>query len=483
MHRALSFVIAVVLLVPGGATALAAPSTYFGFNDNAVGMGQVTPLQDADLASQAGVDASRVTLDWRYAEPTQGAWDLGNYDAIYARDIAKGIRPVFILTFTPAWAMADTSLCATMTQACRYPPGPDHLDAWRAAVTKLVTRYPQMAALEIWNEPNLDAFWKGGIDPAYYTRLLSEAYDASHAAGSSVPILGGSLSNYQDASSATAMDYRTFLKGMYAAGAKGKMDGLAIHPYPADIDLQRVFATFNDVRDIRDANNDSTPIWATEIGVTTTGPAGDFAFNDNSQAQMLKKLYGELTSMKDVRGVFFHTLIDPSIFATTSGEYGYGALRADLSPKPSFCAIATLRNSAYSCPSTVPALNDMPVQKLRWAAQDYVQAAADAARTWFRSHGTFAGLTPTELHKLDASLSSTGSDNTLAPGPTADPSRVGIWVWGASGAENLLVCNTSQADRSYCIEKPAGAPWRFGKAEANVNTAAGATTNGSVWWW
>ncbi|MDQ1494472.1 MAG: polysaccharide biosynthesis protein PslG, partial [Actinomycetota bacterium] len=468
---------------PTSTTAAPAPSTYFGFNDNAVGFGQTTAATDASLAAQIGANTSRVTLDWRYAEPTQGTWKLSSYDAIYTQDLAKGIRPVFILLFSPQWAFADPTVCSDTVQSCRYPPGPTHLDAWRDAVTKLVTRYPQMAALEVWNEPNLASFWKGGLDPAYYTTLLGEAYNAAHAAGSSVPILGGALSNYTDPDSATAMNYRSYLKGMYTAGAKGKMDGLSLHPYPDDIDLWRIFKTLTEVRDIRDANGDSTPLWLTEAGVTTSAPGSNYTFNENDQALMLRKIYSELTAMKDVRATILHTLIDPSVFATTSAEYGYGTMHVDLSPKPAFCALAAARGTTYSCPSTVAPLTDMPTQQLRWAAQDYVQAAADAARVWYRTHNTYVGLDPTQLHAIDPTLSATGADQALLPGATADPSRVGVWVWGTAGAENLLLCNTSKADRSYCIETQAGNQWVYGKAEGNVNAAAGATSNGSIWWW
>jgi hypothetical protein len=178
-----------------------------------------------------------------------------------------------------------------------------------------------------------------------------------------------------------------------------------------------------------------------------------------------------------------HTLVDPSIFPATSSERGFGALHVDLSPKPAYCMFATLNSTSYVCPSTTAPMTALPTQNVRWAAQDLVQAAADAARTWYRSHGTYAGLTPAGLHAINPALSANGADGTLAPGPGADPSRVGVWVWGTAGAENLLLCNTSQADRSYCIETQAGNPWVYGKAEGSVNAAAGATTNGASFWW
>ncbi|MFL5894608.1 MAG: hypothetical protein ACJ76Z_05780 [Thermoleophilaceae bacterium] len=451
-------------------------NTYFGFNDNSVGLGQLTPLNSATLASQAGATASRLTFDWRWAEASPGVWDLSRYDNIYSRDLGRGIKPILVLAFAPQWAWADPSYCATVTQGCRYPPGPTHLDAWRDVVTKLVTRYPQMAGLEIWNEPNLAQFWKGGIDPAYYSQLVVEAHNAARAAGSSVPILGGALSGYPGADTATAMNSRNFLKAMYAAGVKGSMDGISLHPYAQDVDLWRVFRVLTDTRDVRDANQDNVPLWVTEIGVTTTGSYLD-TFSENDQAVILDKYMHELGSVGDIRALIFHTLVDTSA-DTSLGESGYGILHFDQTPKPAFCRIAALRATSYVCPTTVAPVVDLPTQQLRWNAQDKVQAAVEAARRWYAAHNTFVGLDPTQLHALDSSLSGTGADAALAPGPTADPSQVGVWVWGATGAENVLLCNTSQADRSYCAETQAGNPWSYGSAVGNVNSAAGATTQG-----
>jgi hypothetical protein len=512
MRRLSPVLVTLLLLAPGGATAFAAakpkprpaattmsatsttstatttpsgplgPNTYFGFNDNSVGLGQLTAAGSASLASQAGATVTRAVFDWRWAEASPGVWDLSKYDYIYGQDLQRGIKPIFVLGFAPKWAWADPNYCATVTQPCRYPPGPTHLDAWRDVVTKLVTRYPQMAGLEIWNEPNLAQFWKGGIDPAYYSQLVVEAHNAARAAGSSVPILGGSLSGYPGPDTATAMNSRNFLKAMYAAGVKGSMDGISLHPYAQDVDLWRVFRVLTDTRDVRDANHDNVPLWITEMGMTTTGTYLD-TVSENDQAVILARYLSEFGSVSDIRALIFHTLVDTSA-DTSQGESGYGIVHFDgVTPKPAFCAIAALRATGYVCPATVAPVVDMAAQQLRWNAQDKVQAAVDAARRWYADHGTFAGLDPTQLHTLDPSLSATGANGTLIPGSTADPSKVGVWVWGSTGAENVLLCATSQADRSYCAETQPGNPWSYGSAVGNVNSAAGATTTGSSTTW
>src|SRR4051812_34356102 len=241
--------------------ALAAPAAHadttmpFGFSDQAVMGKQLTATDDAALAARAGATTSRVTFDWRWAEPTQGDWRLSSYDAIYKADLAQGIRPVFVLLYAPQWAFAEGITCQQLTQDCKYPPGPTHLDAWSMMVKKIATRYPLAAGIEVWNEPNDHTYWASDLDPAYYTTLLRTARETVQGAGSDIPVMGGALSGVNDqdeAASPQFMSYRTYLKGMYAAGAKGQMDRLSLHPYPDDVDLWRFYKMLTEVRDIRD---------------------------------------------------------------------------------------------------------------------------------------------------------------------------------------------------------------------------------------
>src|SRR3954447_5786372 len=122
-----------------------APSMPFGFSDQAVMGNQISAPADAALAARAGATSSRVTFDWRWAEPKQGDWRLSTYDAIYNADLAAGIKPVFVLLFAPQWSFDSSVTCVQATQDCKFPPGPTHLDAWTTMVNKLVTRYPQLA--------------------------------------------------------------------------------------------------------------------------------------------------------------------------------------------------------------------------------------------------------------------------------------------------------------------------------------------------
>jgi len=45
--------------------------------------------------------------------------------------------------------------------------------------------------------------------------------------------------------------------------------------------------------------------------------------------------------------LIIHTLIEYG--SSSSPDYGFGVLNPDLTPKPAFCALGSLRQSLFSC--------------------------------------------------------------------------------------------------------------------------------------
>jgi aryl-phospho-beta-D-glucosidase BglC (GH1 family) len=112
---------------------------------------------------------------------------------------------------TPDWARpADSSFT--------HPP--TNVADFANFMTQLATRYKgQVAAYEIWNEPNLNYEWgEQTPDPAAYTELLKAAYTAVKAVDPAAKVISGGLATTGDGS-ATAYGDLDFLRGMYEAGA------------------------------------------------------------------------------------------------------------------------------------------------------------------------------------------------------------------------------------------------------------------------
>ncbi len=88
-------------------------------------------------------------------------------------------------------------------------------------------------AIEVWNEMNIDREWPTGqIDPAMYTRLLAQSYNAIKSANPSVAVISGALAP-TGAEGAfgrdRVMNDDGYLRGMAAAGAARYVDCIGAH--------------------------------------------------------------------------------------------------------------------------------------------------------------------------------------------------------------------------------------------------------------
>jgi hypothetical protein len=87
-------------------------------------------------------------------------------------------------------------------------------------------------AIEVWNEPNIDAEWAVGyISPQAYTNLLCKAYSAIKGANPNTIVISAATAptGYFGGCGPNGCDDLPFLQGMYNAGAAGCMDYLGAH--------------------------------------------------------------------------------------------------------------------------------------------------------------------------------------------------------------------------------------------------------------
>jgi hypothetical protein len=460
----------VLALAPIIARASASP--WFGFTDYAASGGQTTATEAASLASQEGSGSVRVTLHWYWVQPTDTTPNFGTYDAIYDADLARGIHPMFVLVGSPSWARPATEPCGNGGYC---PPDPSHDAEWASFAGQVAARYPQLAGIEIWNEPNMNWAWGTTPDPARYTQLVREAYTAIKAANPNLPVLAGALAPFLN-TTITSYSYPAtlFLQNMFAAGAHGYMDGLSMHPYPGSMDPWFTYKAISTLTEIRNSAGDSSPVWITETGLSTTG-----GFTTTQQALVDPNLAQALLAQPDIAGVYINGLVEQTTMSTSDPNRGYGVMYANLSPKPAYCTIARAFHTGYKCPLLVAQPWPSATQSARWAAENALQWAASAALRYHAANGSYSGLTPAVLHTLDPRLSASGPV-VVAPGAAANPAAVGVWQWGSTG---VLLCNASNADRSYCIFTPSPGNWTYGDATGTIYAAAHAVLYGQSNTW
>jgi hypothetical protein len=424
--RLLVLALATALLLPAAAPA-AAP--FFGFNDNSVVRGELTPAEDAAILARAGANSVRISIEWDWIQRTRGPLQMGGYDQHYRALLAQGIRPLITVSGAPRWTWPVDAVCAD--DSCHYAHDRTYNGAWYFLVRHIAQRYPRAAAIEVWNEPNLGIFFAGGPDPVRYTELLRLAYNAVKSVQPDMPVLGGALApDLGEEKTSEHWGMRPFLRAMYAAGARDYMDGISLHPYPAGTSEGVSYEAIDQVLAIRDNHGDNAPLWLSEVGVSST----DQGSSENMQAIVLGDLVPRLLRRPDVEGVYVHSLLDRQNVARTEREAGYGMMRTPVDEKPAFCSVATAFGAGDGCSPLQP----LAARTAQWDAQEELQAAIEKALAYRRANGSYKGMTAASL----------GSD----------PEQLNVLTTPLGAIARL--CKTTEL-RSYCVAIKPWGEFRF----------------------
>jgi len=148
-------------------------------------------------------------------------------------------------------------------------------------------------AYQVWNEPNLPAYWRRDNDAAGYLRLVRLTRARLRAVDPKALIV---LAGLPDSRHGTRMlDY---VRAIYAQpGARTLFDVVALHPYSDD--APGVLEKLNWVRAYMDRRGDrGTPIWVTEVGWATGGPRSPFRTSKAGQAARIARTYRALIAAR-----------------------------------------------------------------------------------------------------------------------------------------------------------------------------------------
>jgi hypothetical protein len=325
------------MVFAGGARA-ATPGINVAGVPNAASVGQV-------IAS--GAKYARFFLLWSDAEPANGQLSPAlvlQYQISLTALQAAGVKVDLVVTDAPQWANGSTDRAVP-------PTNPADMATFMGLLAAQLKG--KVAAYEVWNEPDNPDFWHATLDAGRYTSLVKAVYPAVKAADPNAIVLAGPFSGN---------DY-DFLTQMYADGAKGSFDGVAVHTDTACLntgpgvyyrDGARIgrysFLGYTEVHNTMVANGDDSPIWITELGWSSTmtecargASAGQKAagVGEAAQATDLSLAYHCLAAAPEVAVAEWFTLSDGG--AADSELNRYGLIRPDGSLKPAYTAF---RNEA-----------------------------------------------------------------------------------------------------------------------------------------
>ncbi|HLV34160.1 MAG TPA: hypothetical protein VKY59_03555 [Spirillospora sp.] len=230
-----------------------------------------------------GTGWNRWPLYWNRVERTPGEYDWSAYDRLVGDDLAHGLRINAILLGRPTFA-ADGERIKGLQQpifadGSDYPEpdkpiNPDNL--WANFVYAAVNRYRPGGVLaqsegwpedwgvhvwEIWNEPDYDSFWQGGINE--YARLLKVAYIVAKQADPDTTVMFGGLL-YPTEDNWLARVLKIYANDPLREQFNWYMDQVAVHNY--SYPWRSGWLTLY-VRQTLSANNLRRPIWLNESGV------------------------------------------------------------------------------------------------------------------------------------------------------------------------------------------------------------------------
>ena len=145
-----------------------------------------------------GASLDRLEVRWDAVEPAPGVYQFDQLDALMLEARRLDFRVLAVVDGTPAWAAADAAAPGAavplgLERPARLADGrPNPANPWAAFLATLAGRYGgQVAAWEIWNEPNSRAFWRG--TPAEYARLYAEARGVLGRVAPGAAVLSGGL--------------------------------------------------------------------------------------------------------------------------------------------------------------------------------------------------------------------------------------------------------------------------------------------------
>jgi len=300
-------------------------------------------LRDQEFAmlQAAGATSVRFDLIWATVEWNAKGQDdpnvLANIDSAFAQARAHGLKVILDLWATPCWA---SSAPPTMTHGCtygwwenpvtHYPPvnAQDYADMATFAVKRWGS---DLAALELWNEPNGGQFFTSPHPAFDYARLLKAVYPAVKTVAPNLPViisLGGTDTQW--------------LTWLYGYGVQGYYDGIAVHPYDQPtLSGLRAFHAF------QLSHGDHTPLWVTEVGWSSS------VSGLQGQASGVSSVLQQLAALPYVAAAEIYDMHDGGTDPNNAEDH-FGLFDYTLHPKPAWAAFYNTLHSLNE-PPAVPA--------------------------------------------------------------------------------------------------------------------------------
>ncbi len=324
--------VAATVAALGGVALANAPAPERGAADPpelAVGVVPQRPLEPGEglAMRRAGIGWTRVWLSWAGAEQTKGKYDWGRSDELIGAASGEGLSVLPMLFGSPQWAaQRDRHPCWGHGCIPFAPASSETRDAFAQFAGAAARRYGPSGAFwaqhpavpyrpirvwQVWNEQNMNAFFRPRADAEAYAALVAPAAEQIHDQDPEAQVLLGGMFGPRNRRGLVATT--RFLADLYGEPqVAGSFDAVAIHPYSGS-----ALGALQQVRRVRRTihrHGSGESIWVTEIGWASGGRRGlDLVKDRRRQARLLRRMFSRFVSKHeswDLGGAFWYAWRD-----------------------------------------------------------------------------------------------------------------------------------------------------------------------------
>lgn len=287
-----------------------------------------------DRMSALGLNKLRIPVHWANLEPGAGALDkayLERLDCAMQAFARRGMDVTIFFSGSPPWNRKSAPVAS---DRC----APQDFGSYIERAGWLLKRYPQLKALQIWNEPNSPGFWAPTPDPSQYSQLFLASYKRLKPQFKQLIGLAG-MAYYSNLPN----DKSLMFERLFPSGCLKTADFVSYHPYfalPEGATREGDFITTANWLNSSLRALGAREIWAGEWGWSTyNGQVEEQPLI--SQAQQADYILKRLTiflSMDFNRAYLFGLADLPWPYG--GRDAAYGLLDNHFNPKPSYRALA-----------------------------------------------------------------------------------------------------------------------------------------------
>lgn len=268
------------------------------------------------------------TFDWCGIETTQGTYNWTDADQRTDDAYSKGLHIYAYIGNTPDWALPAGF---SPGQGYRTPPDDIYQTQFENYCRAVAERYAgKVEHFTFWNEPN-GCSWvndgcANGNGYALYVHWLKIAYGALKEGNPNCLVGAGSL----DCNEFTGSGCWDYVDGMYAQGAQGYFDAIALHPYAS---TSVYWDAITNVRAKMLANGDGDKgIWLNEYGWYDSGAGDAPARLTNFLNQVKQPDYAYVTMCN-------------YLVVSDLSDGSYGLCNHNLTPRPIYSAMQSFNKT------------------------------------------------------------------------------------------------------------------------------------------